>query len=792
MIPFANYGQCPTDVLTGQNLVTNGDFSQGYTGWTYTSDPAQINGYLQFNPPVTTNYSTPGMIDVGTNPNVFNSAFMNMGDHTTGTGNMLMVDGICVPGINLWSESNIPLAANTNYYFSVWIASTHNEPNYPGILQFNINGTTLPTSITASTTGDVWTQYQVIWNSGPTPPATATISIQNKQVTGCSTEADFAIDDIAFIPGCSYGSSGPIPDLGPDQTICGKGGSIILNSNVPHNTTTTVTWNDGTSGTGLSAPYTKTITAPGTYSVCVTDAGSCIKSDVIIISNTFSINLGPDDTLCNPTNITLNAGFAGTGVTYKWYENYPTLAPAPNNLETYTVNTPSTYSVYVTDPVCGTKSASVKIMSLTASPNNGYYCTSGSTVHLSVTGNGTYQWYDTPTKGSGTLLASGKNYTTPALTVPNNYTYYVEDASSYTGSVGPKSMNGLQSFGQASSMVAFTVQEDFTILSLQVYIGQFYYLPAAGDNFNITVTINTSTGMSFSPSKSFTSNATFISGGSGPGLYTFTFTGMNISSSWGPALTMATTSGISGTNGGNGYIGWFSGINPAYPYVSNPSGVISITGAYDGSSKLNEYGPFLNWQIQAGTPCDRVPVTASYNCLLPVSWTGFDITSKSNSCILNWTTGNETSNAYFTIERSSDGIHYQTIDTIKGAGNSINTSNYTYTDPSPLSGTSYYRIGQHDINGNSSYTGIQLYNNSESNFIHVFPNPFHGTTTVLVNGSGADSFTYRIHSISGQLVEQGTGKVNEPLTVGEIIPEGIFIITINNTSQVQTFKIIKQ
>ena len=57
---------CPTDLKQGQNLVTNSDFSDDYNGWNH--DPA----YTEFSG----GFSVPGKILVGTNPNVFNSAFM--------------------------------------------------------------------------------------------------------------------------------------------------------------------------------------------------------------------------------------------------------------------------------------------------------------------------------------------------------------------------------------------------------------------------------------------------------------------------------------------------------------------------------------------------------------------------------------------------------------------------------------------------------------------------------------------------------------------------------------------
>jgi hypothetical protein len=111
-----------------QNLVSNGDFTNGYAGWTYTPDSdgnvaTGPDGYVVFNPPVTQSWSSPGFIYAGANPNFFNSAFSNFSDHSTSADNtMLMVDGVCSLGIKLWSQSGIPIKPNTNYYFSVWVA----------------------------------------------------------------------------------------------------------------------------------------------------------------------------------------------------------------------------------------------------------------------------------------------------------------------------------------------------------------------------------------------------------------------------------------------------------------------------------------------------------------------------------------------------------------------------------------------------------------------------------------------------------------------------------------------
>src|SRR5204862_5182801 len=138
--------------------------------------------------------------------------------------------------------------------------------------------------------------------------AVITILNQNTTLSG----NDFGLDDISFIEICNT----TVPNLGPDKTLCGIG-TIKLNTNVPHNATTSVTWNNGTTGTGMSAPYTKNITAPGTYWVCVKD-GACVKTDTIKITANFSIDLGPDFTLCTISSFLLDADYTNTTTSYKW------------------------------------------------------------------------------------------------------------------------------------------------------------------------------------------------------------------------------------------------------------------------------------------------------------------------------------------------------------------------------------------------------------------------------------------------------------------------------------------
>lgn len=164
------------------NLVTNGDFEAGDTG--FGSDYASTvhdGGNIQ----------NPAVYHVGTNPNAVHPSFAVMGDHTTGATNMMIVNGSFDITDRVWFQS-IAVTPNTDYFFSTYIASVH--PGSPAILDFSINGVQLGFTFNASSTTGVWEQFYATWNSGANLSADIAIVNQNPDLGG----NDFALDDINF------------------------------------------------------------------------------------------------------------------------------------------------------------------------------------------------------------------------------------------------------------------------------------------------------------------------------------------------------------------------------------------------------------------------------------------------------------------------------------------------------------------------------------------------------------------------------------------------------------------
>jgi len=163
--------------ISSDNLVVNGSFTAGNTGFS--------TGYTY----IATATSIPNEYGVGTNPDTYNPGWPSMGDHTTGTGNMLLVDGSTTAGTSFWCETIVVTSA-TNYVFSVWSASLWLP--LPSI-QITINGIVTDTFAPSSTVG-TWVQYQFTWNSGDDTLANICLTDLDLAYVG----NDFAIDDISL------------------------------------------------------------------------------------------------------------------------------------------------------------------------------------------------------------------------------------------------------------------------------------------------------------------------------------------------------------------------------------------------------------------------------------------------------------------------------------------------------------------------------------------------------------------------------------------------------------------
>ncbi|MGE0636438.1 MAG: PKD domain-containing protein [Bacteroidia bacterium] len=304
---IANPVACPTQTTTytvtvsgpSGNLVANGDFSQGNTG--FTSDYTFSN-----------NLQPESRYSVVADASTVHPSFVG-NDHTNPpTGQFMAVNGAGTPGVDVWCQT-VPVTPNTDYAFSTWVSSL--VGNSPAILQFSINGVPLATPFSAPGSINTWDQFFATWNSGNATTATICILNQNTTLGG----NDFGLDDIVFSTFCDGTAQitvtvNPLPvvNAGQDTTIC-IGDVIQLNG------TGGPSWSwspsVGLSDTAIANPIANPVVTT-TYILTVDD-GTCVNADTVVVTvNPLPIaDAGADVQICFGDSVQLN-GSGGT--TYIW------------------------------------------------------------------------------------------------------------------------------------------------------------------------------------------------------------------------------------------------------------------------------------------------------------------------------------------------------------------------------------------------------------------------------------------------------------------------------------------
>ena len=158
--------------------------------------------------------------------------------------------------------------------------------------------------------------------------------------------------------------------------------------------------------------------------------------------------------------------------------------------------------------------------------------------------------------------------------------------------------------------------------------------------------------------------------------------------------------------------------------------------------------------------------------VLAVELTTVKAKAVNNTTVLTWQTASEKDNAGFTIERSADATNFTAIGNVKGNGTTNATSDYTFTDATPLTGINYYRLRQADFNGKESFSKVVSVAFGKN--VLVLRNTLVQNTLEVVV-SEAEKGSLSIFNVSGQLVFSATVQGTQVLDVSSLTA-GMYIV----------------
>jgi hypothetical protein len=181
-------------------------------------------------------------------------------------------------------------------------------------------------------------------------------------------------------------------------------------------------------------------------------------------------------------------------------------------------------------------------------------------------------------------------------------------------------------------------------------------------------------------------------------------------------------------------------------YVVN--GVLIVDGTLSGNNgnSFSGTGTIAGGTLDVkngatcGSPC---PITGNFdncasgtggsaqvfcNAVLPVTLLYFNASVVDEMVSLKWATTMEKDFSKFVIERSADGLRFEEIGEVAGAGFDIYDieSTYDFEDEAPLLGYNYYRLRAVDLDGSLESFGVKAVQVKGGKKFSVYPNPSAG------------------------------------------------------------------
>ena len=191
-------------------------------------------------------------------------------------------------------------------------------------------------------------------------------------------------------------------------------------------------------------------------------------------------------------------------------------------------------------------------------------------------------------------------------------------------------------------------------------------------------------------------------------------------------------------------------------------------GAQDGSM-----GPTSGTRLYA-----RPDIRFYTPSTLPIELIDFKPVYKDGLVLLKWSTASESKNDYFTVEKSTDGLNFESIGYVKGAGESTQLINYQLVDNRISTDVMYYRLKQTDFDGKFTFSDIESILVKNDEFI-LYPNPVSNKINLVYNSDFSDNKVFNIYDYKGCLILTKNVEIQQGINNIQIdidLDKGVYIM----------------
>jgi len=183
--------------------------------------------------------------------------------------------------------------------------------------------------------------------------------------------------------------------------------------------------------------------------------------------------------------------------------------------------------------------------------------------------------------------------------------------------------------------------------------------------------------------------------------------------------------------------------------------------------------------------------------VLPIKLLSFSGKERPSSIHLSWHTATEQNNDYMAVERSADGVKFEELGRVKGAGTTEQPQEYRFVDDNPIRGLNYYRLRQVDFDGAFEYhkTISVLFESKGSGLgVQAWPNPAQAILQARWAADAGQPTMLRLFDASGRLMAEhrvaaGAGSFDVPLNA---LPAGLYFLQVRHGQEVEVMRFWKE
>ncbi|MGZ5285677.1 MAG: T9SS type A sorting domain-containing protein [Flavisolibacter sp.] len=193
------------------------------------------------------------------------------------------------------------------------------------------------------------------------------------------------------------------------------------------------------------------------------------------------------------------------------------------------------------------------------------------------------------------------------------------------------------------------------------------------------------------------------------------------------------------------------------------------------------------------TVFDDLSIGGTAAAPLPVNFLGLSANKVANGIDVKWDIADEIDVKEYQLEKSTNGVSFQTVGTVAAHGRS---TMYSYVDPNNKAEQIFYRVKSVDIDGKTKYSGIIRFkgNTSFTSDVKVYPSPARSQITVQHSRLESKA-RITVSTIDGRMVKMvtpGQGNSNTMLDISSL-SAGTYVLKIDNgNGKVETTTFVKQ